>query len=38
MKKLLNEQQANYEQNIEDALAVLPKLTTGIDINLKFNG
>ncbi|UJR14120.1 hypothetical protein I4U23_001115 [Adineta vaga] len=36
--KLLNEQQANYEQNIEDALAVLPKLTTGIDINLKFNG
>ncbi|CAF3438241.1 unnamed protein product [Rotaria socialis] len=27
-----------YEHNVEDALAVLPKLQTGIDVNVKFNG
>ncbi|CAF1675216.1 unnamed protein product, partial [Adineta ricciae] len=36
--KLPNRQQANYEQNIEDTLAVLPQFLTGLDINLRFNG
>jgi hypothetical protein len=38
LQKLSNENRANYEHNVEDALAVLPKLKTGIDVNLKFNG
>ncbi|CAF2992500.1 unnamed protein product [Rotaria sp. Silwood2] len=36
--KLSNEDRANFEHNVADALAVLPKLQTGLDINLIFNG
>lgn len=25
----------NYEQNVQDALAILPKLQTGLDINVR---
>ncbi len=38
IQKLSNEVRANYERNLEDVLAILPKLKTGIDVNLKFNG
>ena len=31
------EQQANMMQNIADAVELLPKLTTGIDVNIIFN-
>ncbi len=27
---------ANYQQNIQDAMAVFPKLQTGLDVNIKF--
>jgi hypothetical protein len=37
IQKLSNELRANYEQNVEEALAVLPKLKTGIDVNLQFH-
>ncbi|XP_014679081.1 PREDICTED: protein FAM63A-like, partial [Priapulus caudatus] len=30
--------QLNYEQNMHDAIAVLPKLQTGLDVNVKFTG
>lgn len=30
--------QLNYEQNMHDAMAVLPKLQTGLDVNVKFSG
>ncbi|CAF3942326.1 unnamed protein product [Rotaria sordida] len=36
--KLSADDRANYEQNVADALSILPKLQTGLDINLKFNG
>jgi hypothetical protein len=29
---------ANYKQNVNDALKVLPKLSAGLDINVKFTG
>ncbi len=29
---------ANYKQNVNDALKVLPKLSAGLDINAKFTG
>ena len=32
------ELQLNYEQNMSDAMAVLPKLQTGLDVNVKFTG
>lgn len=32
------ELQANYEQNVSDAIAVLPKLMTGLDVNVRFTG
>ncbi|KAJ9580585.1 hypothetical protein L9F63_024236, partial [Diploptera punctata] len=28
----------NYEQNVQDAIAVLPKLHTGLDVNVQFTG
>ena len=28
---------ANYEQNVQDAMAVFPKLQTGLDVNVTFN-
>lgn len=30
--------QLNYEQNMNDAMSVLPKLQTGLDVNVKFTG
>ncbi|CAF3479200.1 unnamed protein product [Rotaria socialis] len=36
--KLSDEERANYEHNVQDALAVLEKLKTGLDVNLKFDG
>ena len=30
-------EQSNYEQNMQDAIAVFPRLLTGLDINVKFN-
>lgn len=34
---LSDEDRANYEHNVQDALAVLEKLKTGLDVNLKFD-
>ena len=31
---LSDEDRANYEHNVQDALAVLEKLKTGLDVNL----
>ena len=28
----------NHEQNVQDVIAISPKLQTGIDINVKFSG
>ena len=30
--------QRNYEQNVQDTLSILPKLQTGLDVNVKFTG
>ncbi|XP_067878863.1 ubiquitin carboxyl-terminal hydrolase MINDY-1 isoform X2 [Heterodontus francisci] len=30
--------QLNFEQNMNDAMAVLPKLSTGLDVNVRFTG
>lgn len=30
--------QLNYEQNMHDAIAILPKLQTGLDVNVRFTG
>jgi hypothetical protein len=38
LQKLSDEDRVNYEQNVQDALAVLDKLKTGLDVNLKFDG
>ena len=37
-KNLSGEIRLNYEQNMHDAMAVLPKLQTGLDVNVKFTG
>ena len=31
------ENDANFQQNISDAVSILPKLRTGLDVNVKFN-
>ena len=31
------EHAANYQQNMQDAITVFPKLQTGLDVNVKFN-
>ena len=31
------EYRANLQRNIADAIAMLPKLTTGVDVNVKFH-
>ena len=28
----------NFEQNMQDAMAVMPRLQTGLDVNVKFTG
>lgn len=35
-KNLSNGAQLNYEQNMMDAMAILPKLQTGLDVNVRF--
>lgn len=30
-------ERANYEQNIQDAMAIFPNLQTGLDVNVIFN-
>lgn len=37
-KNLSGEARLNYEQNMHDAMAVLPKLQTGLDVNVRFTG
>lgn len=37
-QNIVDEERANYEQNFQDAMSVLPKLATGLDVNVKFNG
>lgn len=36
-RSLMETEQSNYEQNMQDAIAVFPRLLTGLDINVKFN-
>uniref|UniRef100_A0A452DWJ7 Ubiquitin carboxyl-terminal hydrolase n=1 Tax=Capra hircus TaxID=9925 RepID=A0A452DWJ7_CAPHI len=37
-KEISEIQRLNYEQNMSDAMAVLHKLQTGLDVNVKFTG
>ncbi|XP_040899538.1 ubiquitin carboxyl-terminal hydrolase MINDY-2 isoform X2 [Toxotes jaculatrix] len=37
-KEISEVQRLNYEQNMSDAMAVLHKLQTGLDVNVKFTG
>ncbi|XP_064849495.1 ubiquitin carboxyl-terminal hydrolase MINDY-2-like isoform X1 [Oncorhynchus masou masou] len=37
-KEISESQRLNYEQNMSDAMAVLHKLQTGLDVNVKFTG
>ncbi|XP_069480457.1 ubiquitin carboxyl-terminal hydrolase MINDY-2 isoform X2 [Ambystoma mexicanum] len=37
-KEISEVQRLNYEQNMNDAMAVLHKLQTGLDVNVKFTG
>ncbi|XP_018538726.1 ubiquitin carboxyl-terminal hydrolase MINDY-2 isoform X2 [Lates calcarifer] len=37
-KEISEAQRLNYEQNMSDAMAVLHKLQTGLDVNVKFTG
>lgn len=34
----VSEYKANLERNLADAIALLPKLTTGVDVNVRFDG
>ncbi|XP_068131623.1 ubiquitin carboxyl-terminal hydrolase MINDY-2 [Hyperolius riggenbachi] len=37
-KEISEAQRLNYEQNMSDAMAILHKLQTGLDVNVKFTG
>nr|XP_020640443.1 ubiquitin carboxyl-terminal hydrolase MINDY-2 isoform X1 [Pogona vitticeps]XP_020640444.1 ubiquitin carboxyl-terminal hydrolase MINDY-2 isoform X2 [Pogona vitticeps] len=37
-KEISETQRLNYEQNMSDAMAILHKLQTGLDVNVKFTG
>lgn len=37
-KRLTEGAQLNYEQNMNDAIAIMDKLQTGLDVNVKFTG
>lgn len=37
-KEISEIQRVNYEQNMSDAMAILHKLQTGLDVNVKFTG
>ena len=30
-------ERANYEQNVQDAVSIFPRLQTGLDVNVKFS-
>lgn len=34
---LTDGERANYEQNVQDAMSIFPKLQTGLDVNVRFN-
>lgn len=36
-KDVSEEHKLNLQHNLSDAIALLPKLTTGIDVNLRFH-
>ena len=36
LKNMPEGTQRNFEQNMQDALSILPKLKTGLDVNVKF--
>jgi hypothetical protein len=35
---LAESRRLDYEQNVQDAIAILPKLQTGLDVNVRFTG
>ena len=35
---LAESRRLDYEQNVQDAIAILPQLQTGIDVNVRFTG
>jgi len=37
-QRLTEGAQLNYEQNMADAIAIMSKLQTGLDVNVKFTG
>ena len=38
LQNLPQGEQANWEQNVNDAIAVFHKLQTGLDVNVRFTG
>ena len=36
--ELAESRRLDYEQNVQDAIAILPKLQTGLDVNVRFTG
>ena len=36
--EMAESQRLDYEQNVQDAIAILPKLQTGLDVNVRFTG
>lgn len=38
MQHITEATRLNYEQNMHDAIAVFPRLQTGLDVNVKFTG
>lgn len=38
LQRLSEGAQLNYEQNMHDAIAIMNKLQTGLDVNVKFTG
>ncbi|KPM11035.1 DUF544 domain containing protein [Sarcoptes scabiei] len=37
-KNLPEQIKLNYEQNLQDAMSIMPRLQTGLDVNVKFTG
>nr|XP_046914908.1 ubiquitin carboxyl-terminal hydrolase MINDY-1-like [Dermatophagoides farinae] len=37
-KNLPEQDKLNYEQNLQDAMSIMPRLQTGLDVNVKFTG
>ena len=38
LQNLADQLRTDYEQNVSDAVAMLTKLMTGLDVNVKFTG